>query len=51
MNAIPCNTLFGSQKMDLAALEREIEADKENNKLPLIVLADAGMNSYLYLIK
>ncbi|XP_014288455.1 pyridoxal-dependent decarboxylase domain-containing protein 1 isoform X1 [Halyomorpha halys] len=42
VNAIPCNTLFGSQKMDLAALEREIETDKENNRLPLIVLADAG---------
>ncbi|KAL1130695.1 hypothetical protein AAG570_011936 [Ranatra chinensis] len=42
VNAIPCSTLFGSQKMDLAALDREIEADKAANKLPLIVLADAG---------
>ncbi|KAK9496665.1 hypothetical protein O3M35_013096 [Rhynocoris fuscipes] len=42
INAIPCNTLFGSQKMDVAALEREIEIDKTSNKIPLVVLADAG---------
>ncbi|KAF6201301.1 hypothetical protein GE061_005749, partial [Apolygus lucorum] len=42
INGIPCSTLFGSQKMDLAALEREIELDKAKNKIPLIVLADAG---------
>jgi hypothetical protein len=29
--------------MDLAALEREIQSDKDLNKLPLIVLADAGI--------
>ena len=29
--------------MDIAALEREIELDKAKNKIPLIVLADAGI--------
>ncbi|XP_014245569.1 putative pyridoxal-dependent decarboxylase domain-containing protein 2 [Cimex lectularius] len=42
ISTIPCNTLFGSQRMDLATLEREIETDFKNKKLPLIVLADAG---------
>ncbi|GLH04158.1 Uncharacterized protein GBIM_09930 [Gryllus bimaculatus] len=40
---VPCNTLFGSQqKMDVAALERLIDEDKAAEKVPLIVLADAG---------
>ncbi|PSN50728.1 Pyridoxal-dependent decarboxylase domain-containing protein 1 [Blattella germanica] len=40
---VPCNTLFGSQqKIDVAALERLIDEDKANNRVPLIVLADAG---------
>ncbi|KDR24299.1 putative pyridoxal-dependent decarboxylase domain-containing protein 2 [Zootermopsis nevadensis] len=40
---VPCNTLFGSQqKIDVAALERLIEEDKASNRIPLIVLADAG---------
>jgi hypothetical protein len=40
---VPCNTLFGSQqKIDVAALERLIEEDKASNRVPLIVLADAG---------
>jgi hypothetical protein len=40
---VPCNTLFGSQqKIDVAALERLIEEDKAGNRIPLIVLADAG---------
>lgn len=40
---VPCNTLFGSQqKIDVAALERLIEEDKTSNRVPLIVLADAG---------
>lgn len=43
MSAIPCNTLFGSQKMDIAALERAVEADWNSGiRLPLVVLADAG---------
>ncbi|BET02261.1 Group II plp decarboxylase [Nesidiocoris tenuis] len=42
INGIPSVSLFGSQKMDLAALEGEIELDKAKNKVPLIVLADAG---------
>lgn len=40
---VPCNTVFGShQKMDVAALERAIEDDKLVDKVPLLVLADAG---------
>jgi len=40
---VPCNTLFGSQqKIDVAALERLIEEDTAGNRIPLIVLADAG---------
>ncbi|XP_065340823.1 putative pyridoxal-dependent decarboxylase domain-containing protein 2 isoform X1 [Cloeon dipterum] len=40
---VPCNTVFGShQKMDVAALERAIEEDKLVDKVPLLVLADAG---------
>ncbi|XP_033610870.1 pyridoxal-dependent decarboxylase domain-containing protein 1 isoform X2 [Cryptotermes secundus] len=40
---VPCNTLFGSQqKIDVAALERLIEEDEASNRIPLIVLADAG---------
>nr|CAD7428283.1 unnamed protein product [Timema monikensis] len=40
---VPCNTMFGSQqKMDVAALDRFIQEDKANNRVPLIVLADAG---------
>jgi hypothetical protein len=40
---VPCNTVFGShQKMDVAALERAIEDDKLVDKVPLMVLADAG---------
>jgi len=40
---VPCNTLFGSQqKIDVAALERLIEEDTAGNRVPLIVLADAG---------
>ncbi|GFG32848.1 hypothetical protein Cfor_06346 [Coptotermes formosanus] len=40
---VPCNTLFGSQqKIDVAALERLIEEDKAGNRIPVIVLADAG---------
>jgi glutamate/tyrosine decarboxylase-like PLP-dependent enzyme len=35
--------MFGSQqKIDVAALERLIEEDKAGNRIPLIVLADAG---------
>lgn len=34
--------------MDLAALEREIDLDKSSNKIPLIVLADAGKFTNLF---
>lgn len=40
---VPCNTLFAGHKMDVAALDRLIEEDKTAGRLPLIVLADAGM--------
>lgn len=44
VRAVSCNTVFGSQhKMDIAALERMLEEDKAANKVPLVILADAGM--------
>ncbi|XP_022193102.2 pyridoxal-dependent decarboxylase domain-containing protein 1 isoform X2 [Nilaparvata lugens] len=43
VRGIATMTLFGSQqKMDVAALERQIEEDKTAGRLPLLVLADAG---------
>ncbi|KAG8238584.1 hypothetical protein J437_LFUL017931, partial [Ladona fulva] len=40
---VPCNTMFGSQqKMDVSALERLMNEDIANERVPLIVLADAG---------
>lgn len=43
---IPCNTLFGSQqKIDVSALERLMNEDVAAGKVPLIVLADAGIVS------
>jgi hypothetical protein len=48
---VPCNTLFGSQqKIDVAALERLIEEDEAGNRIPLIVLADAGENNFFLLL-
>ncbi|XP_054282470.1 pyridoxal-dependent decarboxylase domain-containing protein 1-like isoform X1 [Macrosteles quadrilineatus] len=43
VRAVPCTTLFAGHKMDVAALERLVEEDKSAGRLPLIVLADAGM--------
>ncbi|XP_074136710.1 LOW QUALITY PROTEIN: pyridoxal-dependent decarboxylase domain-containing protein 1 [Sminthopsis crassicaudata] len=40
---VPCNTMFGSQhQMDVALLDRLIKDDMENEKLPLLLVANAG---------
>lgn len=44
MCRVPCNTMFGSQhQMDIALLERLIKDDIECGKLPLLLVANAGM--------
>ncbi|XP_069761908.1 pyridoxal-dependent decarboxylase domain-containing protein 1 isoform X2 [Narcine bancroftii] len=43
MCTVPCNTMFGSQhQMDIALLERLIKDDVECEKLPLLLVANAG---------
>lgn len=43
IRGVPSMTLFGlQQKMDVAALERLVEEDKNSGRVPLLVLADAG---------
>ncbi|KAL0278386.1 UNVERIFIED_CONTAM: hypothetical protein PYX00_000223 [Menopon gallinae] len=43
VRAVPCCSSFGQQqKMDIPALEKMIEEDKASNKIPLLLLADAG---------
>uniref|UniRef100_T1J899 Pyridoxal-dependent decarboxylase domain-containing protein 1 n=1 Tax=Strigamia maritima TaxID=126957 RepID=T1J899_STRMM len=43
LSVVPCNTLFGSNfKMDIAALENLIQDDLSAQKVPLVVIANAG---------
>uniref|UniRef100_A0A665UJZ1 Pyridoxal-dependent decarboxylase domain-containing protein 1 n=1 Tax=Echeneis naucrates TaxID=173247 RepID=A0A665UJZ1_ECHNA len=40
---VPCNTIFGSQhQMDVALLDKLIKEDLEAEKLPLLLIANAG---------